>query len=87
MEQQQLADIFETVIRKLREKDFSREEFEERLSQYSNADGKVELHQMSAFLVNESRLYTELLLFDVLNKLRSEGYIISTNRSEEINDD
>lgn len=78
-----LNEIFNRVIKHLHENDFSREEIQKRIDNYSDEQGNLDLYSMFALLASESRSYTELMLFNVLNILYSEGYIASTKRSDD----
>lgn len=79
MDQEQLSKVFDDVIDNLYENDFSQEEFQKRVDEHSNEDGKLDLYQMFKLMNQESKAYSELLLFDVLNRLRADGYIASPN--------
>lgn len=83
MNQNQLEEIVTKVIDNLKSKDFSQDEFMERVKEHSNENGKLDLYQLTGLILHESRLYSELLLFDVLNELRDKGVIVLPNTSAE----
>lgn len=85
MTQDELADIFEKVSANVRENDFSKEELTKRIESCSGEQGHLDLYQYGVYIINEAFTYTDLLVFDMFNSLRSKGYIVSTTLSEDNN--
>ena len=83
MTQEQLVEIFEQVIDNLRDKDFSSDEFMKRLKKISDENGKIELTEAMGFMLGESKSYSELLVFDLFNKLRVLGAITLPNSTDD----
>lgn len=75
MDKEKFEDILQDVITEINKNDLSEEEVQERIKNFCDVNGKMDIYSMVAYLTNESRLYTQYLMHDLFIRLIDEGLL------------
>jgi hypothetical protein len=81
------ADKLEEMIGEINEdiysKDLTAEKLEERISDYTDENGKLDLYAALNWVSQEARDYTTIFAHDLVLRLAHEGYLVDPSKHEQ----
>ena len=75
MKREALEEIIGEINDNIYSSDLTSAKFEERVANYENENGKVDLVAINAWAMQEARDYTTIFVHDLLLRLSDEGYL------------
>lgn len=67
--QQDLDNAYEKVFNEVNQKIFNIEKVQKRIEKFSNDDGNMDLYAATAYVMDESRIYTEAMIYNLFKEL------------------
>ncbi|RRG09462.1 MAG: hypothetical protein DUD32_04530 [Lactobacillus sp.] len=82
MNPEDLEKIIGEVNENIYKSDLTPEKIEERVKDYEDENGQVEITKMLRFVMQESHDYTSIFAHDLILHLADEGYLVDPKKNQ-----